>query len=95
MIVKTGIIRNIDKLGRISIPKDLRLAMHVENDDAMEVWYGDNMVAFKKLTTENFMKEILSLVKIELDKIDDGSDKDAIISKIDDIENILNYGFVI
>lgn len=34
----TGIVRKLDKLGRIVLPKELRDSMHIQADDHMEVF---------------------------------------------------------
>ena len=36
----TGIVRNIDELGRIVIPKEMRKKMDIESSDPLEI-YGD------------------------------------------------------
>lgn len=44
----TGIIRNIDELGRIVIPKEIRRSMAIESDDPMEIFVeGDGIVLRK------------------------------------------------
>ena len=44
----TGIIRRIDDLGRIVIPKEIRRSMRLREGDAMEIFLEDNCVCFKK-----------------------------------------------
>lgn len=38
----TGIIRRIDDLGRVVIPKEIRRALRIHEDDALEI-YTDNI----------------------------------------------------
>lgn len=47
----TGIIRRIDDLGRIVIPKEIRRSMRLREGDAMEIFLEDNCVCLKKYTT--------------------------------------------
>lgn len=45
----TGIIRRIDDLGRIVIPKEIRRNMNIRGGDPMEIYLdGDNRVVFEK-----------------------------------------------
>lgn len=45
----TGIIRRIDDLGRVVIPKEIRRNMNIREGDPMEIYLdGDNRVVFEK-----------------------------------------------
>ena len=46
----TGIVRRIDDLGRIVIPKEIRRNMHIREGDAMEMFLEDNCICLKKYT---------------------------------------------
>ena len=46
----TGIIRRIDDLGRVVIPKEIRKNLHIKEDDPLELYVHDNMVCFKKFS---------------------------------------------
>jgi len=44
----TGIVRKIDDLGRIVIPKELRMTMNLKRKDPMEIFVeGDNIIITK------------------------------------------------
>lgn len=51
----TGIIRRIDDLGRVVIPKDIRRTMGIKESDPLEICTIDGCVAFRKYKqpTEN------------------------------------------
>lgn len=38
----TGIIRKIDELGRIVIPKEIRRTLHIRETDSMEIFTDDD-----------------------------------------------------
>lgn len=38
----TGITRQLDKLGRIVLPKELRRTLNIENEDYLEIYVEDN-----------------------------------------------------
>lgn len=46
----TGIVRRIDDLGRIVIPKEIRRSIRLREGDAMEIFLEDNYVCLKKYT---------------------------------------------
>ena len=45
----TGIIRPVDKMGRVVIPKEIRKQLKVENDiDSFEIYMEDDKIILKK-----------------------------------------------
>ena len=45
----TGIIRNIDELGRIVVPKEMRKNLGIEEGDPLEIYSeGDSIILKKK-----------------------------------------------
>lgn len=44
----TGIIRRIDDLGRIVIPKEIRRTLHLREGDPLEIYTDNQAVCFKK-----------------------------------------------
>lgn len=44
----TGIVRQLDKLGRIVLPKELRRVFHIENEDYLEIFVEDDRIVLKK-----------------------------------------------
>lgn len=45
----TGMIRPVDKMGRVVIPKEIRAQMNVQNDvDSFEIFTEGDMVILKK-----------------------------------------------
>ena len=45
----TGIVRRIDDLGRVVIPKEIRRTMHMREGDPLEIFTAaDGEVVFKK-----------------------------------------------
>lgn len=62
----TGIVRHVDELGRIVLPKELRKTLDIKEKDPVEIWTEGNTVVLKKYgaqdkcnhcgTTENVVK---------------------------------------
>ena len=49
----TGIVRRIDDLGRILIPKEIRRTCNLREGDPMEIYLGeDDAIVLKKYDTE-------------------------------------------
>lgn len=44
----TGIVRKIDDLGRIVLPKELRTTMNIDRKDPMEIYVDQDTVILKK-----------------------------------------------
>ena len=50
----TGIVRKVDQLGRIVIPKELRRAMKIiEIEDLLEIYVEDGTIVLKKIVTDS------------------------------------------
>ena len=44
----TGIVRKIDELGRIVLPKELRSTLKIHERDSLEIFVEDSMIVLKK-----------------------------------------------
>jgi len=44
----TGIVRRIDALGRIVLPKELRTSMNIHSGDFLEMFVKENDIIFRK-----------------------------------------------
>ncbi len=61
---KTGIIRRVDDLGRIMIPKEIRRALKINDGDPMEIFINNNMVCYQKYEPEvTYIETIDSIIK--------------------------------
>lgn len=58
----TGIVRKIDKLGRVVIPSELRSVLKVKEGTALEIYVDDEKIIFQKyeprLEKANSIKEL-------------------------------------
>lgn len=53
----TGIVRNIDPLGRIVIPKEMRRTLGIAEGDPMEIYMADGGVMIQKYHPEDSWTE--------------------------------------
>lgn len=67
----TGIIRRVDDLGRIVIPRDIRRTLHIREGDPLEIYIdGQDGVAFKKYSPmDTLQKELMDSYAKTLTKI--------------------------
>lgn len=66
----TGIIRRIDDLGRICIPKEIRRKLKITESDPMEIFMdGENLILKKYLEEDNFFDELMTVCQKYEDKV--------------------------
>ena len=86
----TGIIRRIDDLGRVVIPKEIRRNLGIKEGDALEIYVQEGSVTFVPYRAEMELKEQLSrlIADYNLDEQDNEKFQKA-ISELKKIEKEL------
>lgn len=66
----TNIVRRIDDVGRIVIPKAIRAQMGIQENDEFEIFLDKDSITFKKLKQTNPVDDIMDAVagKVNLDE---------------------------
>jgi len=60
---KTGIIRRIDNLGRIVIPKEIRSTLRIKNGDNLEIYLDDDEnIIFKKFSIIDKLTDLSEII---------------------------------
>ncbi len=54
----TGVVRRIDDLGRIVIPKEIRRTLRIRDGESLEIFVDREMIALKKYSSMDDMTEI-------------------------------------
>lgn len=89
----TGIIRRIDDLGRIVIPKEIRRKLNIKEGDPLELSLDGNKVVFELyIPTYEYKKEINRLIE-RLEEEKDYLNKEEInraILKLQEACNVLH-----
>ena len=59
---ETGILRRIDELGRIVIPKEIRKKLKIREGDNLDIYVDDNNVILRKYSPLNDLETILDIL---------------------------------
>ena len=66
----TGIVRNVDELGRIVIPKEMRKKMEISSNDPVEIFVeGDRIILTKFQSSCTFCGGILGVCEFKEKRI--------------------------
>lgn len=67
----TGIIRHLDELGRVVIPKEIRKKLKIKNGDPVEIFTNNNSVMLKKYSPLYFdispIKAFINILRTKYD----------------------------
>lgn len=79
----TGIIRRIDDLGRIVIPKEIRKNLRIQKGENLELYTdNDNNIILKKYSQINKIEEVINII---VDVLSQTIKKDILITSTDKI----------
>ena len=81
----TGIVRRIDDLGRVVIPKEIRRTLHIKESDPLEIFTDkDGAVIFKKYSPMGELSDFAAQICESLNKTTSGlaavCDRDTILT---------------
>ncbi|MDD6223396.1 MAG: stage V sporulation T C-terminal domain-containing protein [bacterium] len=54
----TGVVRRVDDLGRIVIPKEIRRTLRIRDGESLEIFVDREMIALKKFSKMNDIEEV-------------------------------------
>ena len=54
----TGVVRRIDDLGRIVLPKEIRKTLRIREGESLEIYTNEEEIILKKFTSASDLKEI-------------------------------------
>ena len=78
----TGVIRRIDELGRIVIPKEIRRTLRIHDGESLEIFVDNEIITLKKYSSLN---ELANVSKILVESINKEINKDIIITDRDNV----------
>ena len=88
----TGIVRRIDDLGRVVIPKDIRRELGIRDGDPLEIYREGTMVGFRKYNpNEEFEESLAEVEKKIIGHYEGGYNKELCVIRMafDEIEHQL------
>lgn len=85
----TGIVRRVDDLGRVVIPKEIRRTVNIREGDPLEIFFQDGGVVFKKYLPD-YRKELTNTIQDAADYYDDYEDDRAIAGQLRKIAQEIN-----
>lgn len=88
----TGIVRRVDELGRIVIPKEIRRTLRIRNGESLEIFIDKDMINLKKFSEisdlSDISKEIVEIVNSTLKKTILITDRDMFVAASGDLRKI-------
>ena len=67
---RTGMIRRVDDLGRIVIPKEIRRSMYIKDGTPMEIFISEEGIVLKKHYIQGGLPEMLCAVENVLQEME-------------------------
>ena len=89
---KTGIVRRIDDLGRVVIPKEIRLRMGITYADPLEIFTdieAGSVIFTKYLHSKTIISHVRALREFIFEGDLESTTRTALIEKLKEMENIL------
>lgn len=87
---RTGIIRRIDDLGRIVIPRKIRNILQIREGDPLEMFVRDNAVVLVKYHAQKPVRETLDVLRELVEKDPNLKCSGELQEKIREMSAILN-----
>ena len=87
----TGIVRRIDDLGRVAIPKEIRRMLRIKEGDPLELFSNGNTLVLRKWDA-NYSEELNSFIEELDDYIGDDfpyEKKVEILKNLKEVEKLL------
>lgn len=85
----TGIVRRIDDLGRVVIPREIRRTLRIKEGDPLEIFTGEGGVIFRKYNPTCDVKGFLDGLKEVLLEDCDMKRKPEMMAKVKELEALL------
>lgn len=87
--MKTGIIRRIDDLGRIVIPKEIRRKFNIHEGDPLEISLDGNKICFELYIPSNDYEDKIMRIINDLEKDDYLTSSKEVILALKNVIKIL------
>ena len=88
-MVSTGIVRRIDELGRIVIPKELRRTMGIKDGDPLELFRDKDHIILQKYTLSDEVGQAVDFLKRWVDDPESDAAKNMTSLELDVFKRLL------
>ncbi len=79
---ETGIVRRIDELGRVVIPKEIRKTLRIKEGDPLEIYTEKEELIFKKYSP---IAQVSEIAKVTADAIAEITERACVVTDTDNI----------
>jgi len=86
----TGIVRRIDDLGRVIIPKEIRRTMRIREGDPLEIFTSEEGITFKKYDYTGNVASAISDLEFAVCQEESIQNKSPLLLKIKELKDILS-----
>lgn len=59
----TGVVRRVDNLGRLCLPKEIRRTLHIAPEDPIEFFVDENSIVLRRYDSYGDMQQLLDNVE--------------------------------
>lgn len=90
---ETGMVRKIDDLGRIVIPKEIRRQLGIKEGDSLEIFINEDEIVLRKYNTSIGLKELVRRLNNEFSDVKNEMETETannIYEHIRALQDILN-----
>ncbi len=87
----TGIVRRIDDLGRVAIPKEIRRTLGIQDSDPLEIFVGDGQIILRPYDSNRAMQGILKRLRSAVFD-SDPVNLAQIVKKLDELRELIKAG---
>lgn len=77
MMSRTGIIRRIDDLGRIVIPREIRRTLHISEGDPLEFFVDGDTICLKRYYAEIELSKAVKSIQRDIEDLAQNQDADV------------------
>ena len=88
-MVATGIVRRVDELGRIVLPKEIRRAVGIKDGDPLEIFRDKDYIVLKKYTLADEVGEAVDFLKSWIDDPESDATKNMTSLELDIFKRLL------
>lgn len=90
----TGVVRRVDDLGRIVIPKEIRRTLRIRDGESLEIFVDREMIALKKFSKmsdiEDMSKQLVDIINSTVNKTVLITDRDKFVA----VSGVLKKNFI-